>query len=250
MTSILALPERRAVRLYEQVDARIRERLLNRVWRPGLAIPAESQLAAEFGVSLGTVRRAVEALVSEGVLVRRHGSGTFVVEALERRSFHLNFNFVTEDGERAPSPTARLLKRSSGRATIPEARLLGIPPRANVLRFERLRIFTGMPVVVETIVVAETLFPGLGSSDELANHLFPHYEAVYGQSVVRTEERIRAVIADPADAELLRLSPGSPLLSVDRLAMSLDGRVIEWRRSRCDTSHHRFVVKRSGDARP
>jgi GntR family transcriptional regulator len=235
----------RAQPLYEQVDARIRERLVNGQWRPGMMIPSEQQLAREFDVSQGTVRRAIEALVNESVLTRRQGAGTFVAELTERRSLNLYFNFVAGDGSRTV-PESRLLRRSAGVATADVTRSLGIVRRSRTLTFERLRLLAGQPVILETIVVPESYFPGLGAHGDLPNHLFWHYEAKYGISVVRAEEQLRAVSADARAADVLAIEPGAPLLAIDRVAFALDGRAVELRRSRCNTAHHYYIARRGG----
>jgi GntR family transcriptional regulator len=231
--------------LYEQIATRLRERLLIRDWRPGMMIPSEQQLASDFGVSQGTVRKAIEALVAEDALTRRQGAGTFVSELTERRSLYLYFNFIRTDGTRAV-PESRLLRRSAGTATREEATALGLPARGRVLRFERVRMLGSVPVLVETVVVSEAMFPGLGAGGELPNHLFRHYETKYGVSVMRANERLSAVRAGKRDATLLGVDAGAPLLAIERVAFALDGRAVELRNSRCNTARHQYVAQRGG----
>ena len=232
--------------LYAQIDAELRERLIQGTWRAGMMIPSELQFAAEFGVSLGTVRRAIDALVAEGVLHRRQGMGTFVTELTERRSLRLYFNFVRADGKRV-LPESRFLERSSGRANATEIAALHLTPRDRVLRFERLRLLEGRPVILEHISVPEACFPGLGEHAPLTNQLFHHYEARYGLSVVRADERLSAVSAGRPEAKLLGVRTGAPLLRVERIAYLLDGRPIELRRRLCETSQHVYVAPRGAD---
>lgn len=238
-------PRKRAPALYERIDGSLRERIVSGEWRPGTMLPSEVELAREFGVSQGTVRRAIDALVNENVLVRRQGAGTFVARLTARRSLNLYFNFVGADGARA-LPESRLLERGTGLATAEQAKLLRLRPRQRVLTFERMRVVGGTPAIVETIVVPEALFPQLGADGTLPNHLFWHYETTYGVSVVRAEETLTAIAADAREASLLGLQRGAPLLSIDRVAFTLDGRAVEFRRSRCNTAHHRYVAQRGG----
>lgn len=234
-----------AIPLYEQIDAELRKRLIEGTWRAGMMIPSELQFAAEFGVSLGTVRRAVDTLVAEGVLRRRQGLGTFVTELTERRSLWLYFNFVRADGKRV-FPESRFLARSSGRANAAEMAALGLTSRDRVLRFERLRLLESRPVIIENITVPEACFPGLGEHAPLTNQLFRHYEARYGLSVVRADERLSAVRAGRNEAKLLKVRAGAPLLRVERIAYLLDGRPIELRHRLCETSQHIYVAPRGG----
>ena len=229
--------------LYEMVDSLIRKRLVENVWSPGAMLPSEMQLARELGVSQGTVRRALDGLVAEGLLNRRQGLGTFVSEMKDRRSLFLFFNMVGDDG-RQEMPAARLIDMETGEADATEAARLGIAAGAGVRRFRRLRLFRGAPAIVERVVVPDALLPGLGEDGALPDHLFRHYETAFGVTVVGASESLRAVAATPEEAALLDLEPGAPLLEIDRVAHALQGRPVEWRVSRCDTSTHAYRVDR------
>ena len=210
-------PAKRPTPLYEQVDARIRERLVDGQWRPGMMIPSEQQLAAEFGVSQGTVRRAIDVLVSESVLTRRQGTGTFVAQLTERRALYLYFNFVGLDGSNA-IPESDLLASETRRVHADEAPLLGLARTARVHAFERVRSLAGEPVLLETIVASADMFPGLGANALLPNHLFRHYEAKYGISVVRADERLSAIGATrmPQSTSASRAAPRCSRSSASR----------------------------------
>ena len=108
---------------------------------------------------------------------------------------------------------------------------------------ERLRTLDGAARVFETVVVSEEVFPNLCESlrDALPNEMYPHYETEYGVRVVCAQERLRAVSADPRDAELLDVEVGAPLLEIDRIAMTYGDTPVEWRRSRCITSDHFYL---------
>jgi GntR family transcriptional regulator len=234
---------RRDVPLYEMVDSQIRKRLVENYWQPGAMLPSEMQLAAELGVSQGTVRRALDGLVAEGLLYRRQGLGTFVSEMEDRRSLFLFFNMVADDG-RQEMPAAQLLDASSGLADDEEARRLALPSGARVRRLLRLRLFRARPTIVERVVVSESLLPGLGVDTAPPDHLFRHYEITYRVTVVAAEETLRAVAATPAEAAMLDIPVGGPLLEVTRVAFTLDRTPVEFRVSRCDTSRHSYGVSR------
>lgn len=235
---------RRDVPLYEMVDSLVRKRLVDRVYPPGAMLPSEIQLAREFGVSQGTVRRALDALATEGLLHRRQGLGTFVPELEDRRSLFLFFNMVGLDG-RQEMPAAEVLEARLVPVGPDDADALDITPGAPVRRLHRLRFFEERPVVYETVTASEHLLPGLGAgSDPLPDHLFRHYEAAYGVTVVDAREEIRAVAASDAVAAHLGVTPGAPLLAVDRIAYTIDRRPVERRVSLCDTSNHLYRVDR------
>ncbi len=233
----------RDVPLYEMVDSVMRKRLVENEYPPGSMLPSEMQLAKDLGVSQGTVRRALEGLVTEGLVIRRQGLGTFVSEMEDRRSLFLFFNMVADDG-RQEMPAARLVGLDAGQASPIEAEKLGIALNAPVRRLTRVRLFRETPTIVERIVVSEAFLPELGAKSEPPDHLFRFYEAEYGVTVVAANESVRAVAATPEEAALLELSEGAPLLEIDRVASAIGGRPIEWRLSRCDTSGHRYHIER------
>ncbi len=234
---------RREVPLYEMVDSLIRKRLVENVWPPGAMLPSEIQLAQEFGVSQGTVRRALDGLVAEGLVNRRQGLGTFVSEMEDRRSLFLFFNMIAHDG-RQEMPAARLLSSEGGEADGTEAERLAIPHGAPVRRLLRLRLFREIPTIVERVVVPESLLPGLGADAAPPDHLFRHYEFAFGVTVVSANELVSAVAASRSEAALLGLPVGAPLLQIDRVAYTLERRPVEWRVSRCDTSGHNYRIER------
>ncbi|QPM90464.1 GntR family transcriptional regulator [Pseudooceanicola algae] len=231
------------VPLYEMVDGELRQRLLQKVYPPGAMIPSEMKLAAELGVSQGTVRRALNGLVDEGLLTRRQGLGTFVPEIEDRRSLFLFFNMIGHDGQHE-LPPARLESCEIGAATQAEADRLALPPQSPVRRLLRVRLLRDRPTILERIVVAEAVLPGLGEGGALPDHLFRHYERSYGRTVTSAEERLRAAAASFGDAELLEIAPGTPLLEIDRLAFEAERTPVEWRRSLCNTSAHDYLVDR------
>ena len=233
----------RDVPLYEMVDSLMRKRLVENEFPPGSMLPSEMQLAKELGVSQGTVRRALEGLVNEGLVIRRQGLGTFVSEMEDRRSLFLFFNMVADDG-RQEMPAARLVALNAGFASQTESEKLGIALNAPVRRLTRVRMFRETPTIVELIVVSEAFLPELGDKVDLPDHLFRHYEAEYGVTVVAADESVRAVGASPEEATLLDLPEGAPLLEIDRVAFAIGERPIEWRLSRCDTSGHRYLIER------
>jgi len=241
------IPETDSVRaqpLYAQVKAQLTQRLIAGQWRPGEMLPSEFQLADEFGVSQGTVRKALDELTAENVLVRRQGRGTFVAEHDDHRALFHFFHLVGPDGERR-LPESRLISVRKGLAGRLEAGRLGIGRGAPVIRIRRVRNLDGRPAIAETIAVPQKLFPDLADIREVPNTLYDLYERHYGVTIARAVERLAAVAADERDAALLEIEPGVPLLEIDRTALALDGSPVEWRVSRCLTTTHHYRVELS-----
>jgi GntR family transcriptional regulator len=229
--------------LYAQVQDLLIERLASGHWRPGDLLPAEPRLAEEFGVSQGTVRKALDRLADRNVVVRRQGKGTYVTSYTPDRALFHFFQLEGDDGERE-LPSSRVVSRRCGQAGRMECERLGLAEGAGVVRIVRVRSLRGRAVLAERIAVPRDLFPGLEALPEgnLPNTLYALYETEYGVSVVRADERLKAIAADDEDAALLGVALGTPLLEVNRVALSHDQRPVEWRISRCDTRRHSYVA--------
>ena len=225
--------------LYEQVRARLIEAISAGRWRPGEAIPSEGALAGTYGVAIGTIRKAVDALVAEQVLDRQQGKGTFVTQHDgSRRLFHF-FHVVGDDGHKA-FPELRTLSFRRDRADAAAARALAIAPHEKVIRIRNVLSLEGAPRIVDDITLPAALFPGLSEKIFVArgNTIYHLYQSRYGINVLRADERLRAVIATPEDAKVLRVDPGAPLLEIRRVALTFRDRPVELRVSRVDTSAH------------
>jgi len=229
--------------LYAQVEEIIRQRLIDNYWKPGEALPSEFQLAAELDVSQGTVRKALNDMVAENLLVRRQGRGTFVSEHTERRALFLFFNLVGEDGTRT-MPVSRIISSDIRKATAEERAHLELAAGDEVVTVRRVRALHGNPAIVDSVTVSKALFPNLGSGVKLPENLYRFYQGEYGITIAKAEERVRAVSATPEEAELLGLEAGAPLLEIDRISLTLDARPVEWRVSRCNTSDYTYVAER------
>ncbi len=227
--------------LYLQVRKLLTQRISGGAWPPGHLIPSELRLARELGVSQGTVRKAVDDLVGNNVLVRQQGKGTFVAVHDTRRALFHFFPMVGDDGQRV-LPNSRVLSCRRLPAKQSEARALDLPAGARVIRIERTRDLNNRPTIVESIVLPAASFPELGKSrsERLPNTLYELYEERYGITIHRAEEQLRAVAASAKVAKLLGIEPGAPLLEITRLARTLDGTPVELRISRCLTRAHHY----------
>lgn len=232
-----ALPPDRP--LYEEVRAHLTEGIAEGRWKAGEAIPSEGELAAHFGVAIGTIRKAVDNLVAQGALVRRQGKGTFVTAHDGRRLMFHFFHIVGADGSRA-YPEVRTVSFERGRAGAAEAAALAVPRDERVIRIRNVLSLDGHPVVVDDLTLPAALFPGLterifAARDNTIYHLF---QSRYGINVLRTDERLRAVLAAGAPASLLGVAAGSPLLEIRRVALTFRDRPVELRVSLVNTAAH------------
>jgi GntR family transcriptional regulator len=227
--------------LYRQIKALILHGMQRGEWRPGEAIPSETDLALRFKVSQGTVRKAVDELAAEHLLMRRQGKGTFVATHAEER-VQFRFLRLVPDGPDAGGTSRRLIDCRRTRAPIDVARSLDLAPGSPVIRVRRLLSFRARPVVLDDIWLPAAMFKGLTAA-RLSAHQGPLYglfEAEFGVRMIRAEEKIRAVAADAASAALLGLAPGSPLLSVERQSMTYGDVPVELRRGLYDTAAHHY----------
>lgn len=226
--------------LYLQVKRRLVERIVGGEWPPGSVLPSEHQLAAQMEVSQGTVRKALDALASENLLVRRQGRGTFVAEHDQQRTLFRFFMIESDDGRRQ-FPETTFSRLTTAAANRREARALNLGERADVWRLVRHRALDGSVCVVERITLAAADFPGLDAHVPLPNNVYRLYEQSYAITIARAREEIRAAVASAADAEALGCARGAPVLAIDRVAYSLTGRATELRLSVCLTDRVHYV---------
>lgn len=227
--------------LYRQIKALLLEGLHGGEWRPGEAIPSEIELAARFSVSQGTVRKAIDELAAENLLVRRQGKGTFVATHGEAQ-VRFRFLRLTPDAGEAVAPERQMLDFRRSRASAELARALDLKAGDPVLMLKRLLVFGGAPVLLDEVWLPGTLFKGLTASaiSEHRGALYNLFETEFGTRMVRAEERLKAVAADPASAQLLAVEPGHALLQVERLSYTYGDRPVEWRRDLYNTDQHYY----------
>ncbi|WP_242538545.1 GntR family transcriptional regulator [Trinickia acidisoli] len=216
--------------LYEIVRAGILERLRTGEWVAGDKIPTEPQLAEAFGVGIGTIRRAVEELVAERLLIRRAGRGTIVAKFADEHAFDQYFNFVDRDGQ-AVHVTAQLLRFRKERATPALASILKLERGARLVSAENLRLRDGMPVMLDHLWIPLDVFPSLSAETFAARHgsIYGFYQEHFGVSVVRVVEDLGGAIADEAVASALDVSVGTPVLRIERTAYTFKDKPVEYR---------------------
>ena len=227
--------------LYRQVYDFLVRQIAEGVWRPAEALPSEQALAEKLRVSQGTVRKALDALAVEKLVERRQGKGTYVAEHTQERALFRFFHLAEPGGERTyPTSADETTRRRQARPA--EARKLHLDRGAQVVEISRTRLIGGKPAVLERSVLPVALFPDIDRRRPLPNALYALYQQEYGVNIVSAEEELRADAATREDARLLGLKPGDPLLHIERVAIALDGKRVEWRVSRCNTTHLVYAV--------
>src|SRR4051794_34994979 len=223
--------------LYLQIRDALEARLASGEWQPGEAIPPELVLAARFNVSHGTVRKAVDSLANENLVVRRQGKGTFVATHTEERSSHFRFLRIRRDDGVDEYPASKVVDLRRGRAVAEVARVLELKTGDPVIFLRRLLHYQAMPTVLDEVTLPAAMFRGLTRPrlDAYEGSLYSFFETQFGVRMVKAREELRAVAADAATAALLRVPTGSPLLAVDRVTYTYGDRPVEVRRGLCTT---------------
>ncbi len=228
--------------LYQQIKALILASLQAGEWKPGEAIPSENDLAARFKVSQGTVRKAIDELSSENLLVRRQGKGTFVATHHEDRVDFRFLKLVPDEGE-PHHPQSKIVDCKRLRAPAEIARLLDMKPGDPVIQIERILLLSNQPTVYEEIWLPGTIFKGL-STERLVEWRGPMYalfETEFGTHMVRATEQIRAIGANELSAKALGVAIDAPLLAVERVSYTYGEKPVEVRKAVYLTANHHYL---------
>jgi len=225
--------------LYRQIKDLLLDALRKGEWRPAESLPSEVELAARYGVSQGTVRKALDELAAENLIVRRQGKGTFVATHGERQ-VRFRFLRLTPDTGEPVAPERQLIEFRRVRAPVELARLLGSRTGDPMLMLRRLLVFAGDPIVLEEVWLPATVFKGLTAQivSEHKGALYNLFETQFGTRMVRAEERLKAVSADASSARALAVEPGHALLQAERVSFTYADRPVEWRRGLYKTDRH------------
>ncbi|MCT9812860.1 GntR family transcriptional regulator [Acidovorax sp. Be4] len=234
--------------LYQQIKGLILQGLEAGEWRPGELIPSEMELAARFRVSQGTVRKAIDELAAENLVMRRQGKGTFVATHAAQQVQYRFLKLQPDVGDLREEGRAQrqIIDCKRLRAPAEVARLLALRSGDAVMQVRRVLAFAGVPTILEEIWLPGQAFKGL-TAEQMGSYQGPTYamfELEYGVRMVRADEKIRAVLPDAEQAELLAVSNSTPLLSVERVAYTYNDVPMELRRGlyRTDTHHYRNAL--------
>lgn len=226
--------------LYQRLARRLRDAIESGVVKPEEALPPERDLAADLSISRITVRKALDTLVADGLLVRRQGAGTFVAGRVEKQFAKLS-SFTEDMAARGRTASSEWIMRAEGAVTPDEAMTLGLGPGSAVYRFRRIRFADGMAMAIEHSTV-----PGfaLDGADAVGDSLYTALETS-GQRPVRALQRLRAVLFTPDQAKLLGVEKGAPGLFIERRGFLEDGRAVEATQSWYRGDAYDFVAELS-----
>ena len=238
--SLRSLDPNSRLPLYQQLQRALREAIDKRVLSPDDALPAERDLAQDLAVSRITVRKALEGLVNEGLLIRRRGSGSFVSARIEKNFAKLT-SFSEDMRARGRAPRSVWLKRSEGTVTPEEALTLRLSPGTPVLRFHRIRYADDAPMALEYCTIDAS---ALRSPKVVDTSLYEALEQA-GHRPVRALQRLRAVLLTAEQARLLKSHQGEAGLMVERVGFLSDGRAIEFSQSYYRGDTYDFVAELS-----
>ena len=214
--------------LYQQVYRELVNRIGSGVWLPGESLPSEIALASELAVSQGTVRKAINQLTEEKVVLRRQGVGTFVAEHDKESGLSRFFRLRHKSGSYAePSTTVISVKRRKCKQREAHSLHLGDPSTINVIEIQRLRSIDDAPLLLETIVQSEALFPNLHQSEKLDGPLYQLYQQDYGIHVIGIREQLRAASANSRESKWLEIEAGDPILNIERVTYALDKQPVQ-----------------------
>ena len=231
--------------LYEQIKLLVLRGLSDGEWGPAESIPSEMELARRYQVSQGTVRKAIDELVMENILVRRQGKGTFVATLTDDGTNYRFLNLLSLDGEKE-YPKSEFIEFQRGKADAYVAKRLDVRPGSALAILRRVLKFSGEPIIYDDIRLPASLLMGISISmiEEHVNAhngtLYSLYETQYQIRIISAQERLKAVAADETTAQLLKVKAGTPLLSIERVAFTYKNQPVEWRRSLVNTERHYY----------
>jgi GntR family transcriptional regulator len=234
--------------LHKQLKAELMKHVAQSLWQRGDALPTEPELAAHYGVSISTVRAAIGSLVEAGLLLRRAGRGTHVAARGGKESVYRFFHLVS-DREATGLPVSEVLDFVKDKASSAEISAFGLPAnKAQVLRLRNVLRLQGQAVQTAQVTLPAHLFPGISAAKlNAANDtLYGAYQKLFGITVLRTEDRIRAAIATASTCKQLGLPAGSPVLQMQRISYTFDNVVIELRTMDISTQAHHFFLEQGG----
>ncbi len=238
-----------AAPLYKEIKRKLMEALTTGEWKPGEAIPAERRLSSRYGISIGTVRKAIDELVAENILIRQQGRGTFVASHTRDRLLFYFFHIVPQVGDKS-YPDVEFVQFARAKADAELALHFGINVGDPVFRARNRLRLAGKPVMIDDIAVPAARFPGLTQAQfrDRPSTIYNLYQEAFGISVVSTSERLRATLADAEFAALLDVAEGAPLLQIRRLARTYNEVTVEYRVSRANTEHHEYWAEIGSNA--
>ncbi len=218
-----------AVPLYYQLKELLKQKIYLNSWKPDQMIPSESAISAAYGVSVGTVKKAIFELVREGILYRRRGKGTFVARPNFDRSFIRFFRFAWDEEGEPIVPTSRVI---SSEVTLPSEQVrnvLTLGENEDIIVIKRVRKVRNIPLVLEDLCLPQRLFSGFEKIDISEKLLYPIYEEKYNIPIIWADEFLEPRIATEQQAHYLGIDQGDPVIYIERIAYTYGDKPVEFR---------------------
>jgi GntR family transcriptional regulator len=218
--------------------------LVSAEWSPGQSIPSEIELAKKYNVSQGTVRKAIDDLAADKILIRRQGKGTYV-STHDEEDIQLRFLRLTEQSGKKERLQNKLISFEREKASNQIAKALGINNSSTLISIKRILTFNNKPLILDFIKVPAVSFRGLTAEKviEKKGSMYRMYETDFATQMLHADEKIKAVKANKESSSILNISEGTPLLSVERLSYTYDDKPIEWRLGLCVTLNHYYKTE-------
>lgn len=229
--------------LYLQLVAIIKQRVVENSWQPGMKIPSENEMAREFDLSVGTVKKALGVLVNEGVLFRRQGQGTFISSPDFSRSFIRFFRYGMTGGKPSEVPGSKILELSVFPADNKVANSLNLQPEDKVYWVKRVRTLQNMPFAVEDLYLPYDRFQGIDQVPLEDRLLYPVYSTEFSTPIIWADEFLQPVTLNDETASLLHVDAGTPAMCVERIAHSYRDTPVEFRRSVCIGNNFKYHIE-------
>lgn len=230
--------------LYIQVKQKITQELMSGNWRAGDLIPSEIELAQSYLVSQGTVRKAIDELSIEKILIRRQGKGTYVTTHNEEQ-IQLRFLRLTSSKGNKEKLESQLLSFEKTRVNSYVANRLNLRPGSSVYKIKRVLTFARKPLILDEIYISTIPFKGLNAEmiNQKKGSLYRLYESNYGIQMLNADEKIKAVSAEAEVSKLLNIKKGHPILGIERVSYTYGNKPIEWRLGLCLTDEYHYQTE-------
>ena len=230
--------------LYIQVKQKITQELMSGNWRAGNLIPSEIELAQSYQVSQGTVRKAIDELSIEKILIRRQGKGTYVTTHNEEQ-IQLRFLRLTSTKGNKEKLESQLLSFEKTRVNSYVANRLNLRPGSSVYKIKRVLTFAKKPLILDEIYISTIPFKGLNAEmiNQKKGSLYRLYESNYGIQMLNADEKIKAVSAEAEVSKLLNIKKGHPILGIERVSYTYGNKPIEWRLGLCLTDEYHYQTE-------
>lgn len=230
--------------LYIQVKQKITQELMSGNWRAGDLIPSEIELAQSYQVSQGTVRKAIDELSIEKILIRRQGKGTYVTTHNEEQ-IQLRFLRLTSTKGNKEKLESQLLSFEKTRVNSYVANRLNLRPGSSVYKIKRVLTFARKPLILDEIYISTIPFKGLNAEmiNQKKGSLYRLYESNYGIQMLNADEKIKAVSAEAEVSKLLNIKKGHPILGIERVSYTYGNKPMEWRLGLCLTDEYHYQTE-------